>query len=117
MQLPIFYLPDINSDKITLDEDTSKHIVQVLRMEKGEELQLTDGKGKIATAVIEDDHRKKCEVKVLSVHMQPALHPEITIAISLVKNTSRFEWFLEKATEIGVTRIIPLICERTEKQK
>lgn len=117
MQLPVFYLPEISNDNITLDENTSKHIIQVLRMEKGEELLLTDGKGKMARTAIEDDHRKKCTVKILSVAEHPKLQPDITIAISLVKNTSRFEWFLEKATEIGITRIIPLVCERTEKQK
>jgi 16S rRNA (uracil1498-N3)-methyltransferase len=117
MQLPIFYIPDLEKDIITLDENTSKHVVQVLRMEKGEHLLITDGKGKTATTIIQDDHRKKCEVRVLSVEEQPKPEPEITIAISLIKNTARFEWFLEKATEIGVTQIIPLICERTEREK
>jgi 16S rRNA (uracil1498-N3)-methyltransferase len=117
MALPFFYIADITAESITLDEDTSKHITQVLRMKIGEQLLLTNGKGIKATAEITNDHRKKCEVKILSTKTEGQLSPGITIAISLIKNTSRFEWFLEKATEIGVNEIIPLICDRTEKEK
>ncbi len=118
MPLPFFYKEDIisNTKAITLDEDTSKHVVQVLRMQNGEQLQLTDGKGNLFTAEITDAHKKHCTVKVLTTAGQQRPTNNITIAISLVKNNSRFEWFLEKATEIGVTEIIPLICQRTEKQ-
>jgi len=116
MALPFFYKEDIilNTTAIVLDEATSKHIVQVLRMKTGEQLQLTDGKGNLFTAAITDDNRKKCTVTILTTNHQPPT-TNISIAISLIKNNSRFEWFLEKATEIGVTSIIPLICERTEK--
>ncbi len=67
-------------------------------------------------AEITDNNRKRCAVNIIQTvnHQRPTNN--VTIAISLVKNTSRFEWFLEKATEIGVTEIIPLICTRTEKQ-
>ncbi len=115
--LPFFYVPDLASDSITLDEDTSKHIIQVLRKEKGQQVMLTDGKGKRARAEITDDHRKRCGVTILEAAIESRPAPAISIAISLVKNTTRFEWFLEKATEIGVTSIIPLLCQRTEKQK
>jgi 16S rRNA (uracil1498-N3)-methyltransferase len=98
-----------------LDEATSKHIVQVLRMKNGEQLQLTNGKGVLFTCEIKDDNRKKCAVKIIQTFDIPHSTFQISIAISLLKNTTRFEWFLEKATEIGVTEIIPLICERTEK--
>ncbi|HNO98764.1 MAG TPA: RsmE family RNA methyltransferase, partial [Ferruginibacter sp.] len=95
--------------------DTSKHIVQVLRMQNGEQLQLTDGKGNLFTGVITDNNRKRCAVGILqTTNLQPQTR-KISIAISLLKNTSRFEWFLEKATEIGVSEIIPLVCARTEK--
>lgn len=116
--LPFFYIPGFTKDipEITLDEDTSKHIIQVLRMATGEALQLTDGKGSLLTAVIIDDHKKKCRVRVQSVLSRPPATKKVIIAISLLKNASRFEWFLEKATEIGVGTIIPLLCERTEKQ-
>lgn len=117
MSLPIFYqreLPDESS--FTLSEETSKHIIHVLRMKQSEQLQLTDGKGKIVSAEIIAENKKATEVKVfLTSHIQPRPF-NITIAISLIKNNSRFEWFLEKATEIGVSEIIPLICDRTEKQ-
>jgi 16S rRNA (uracil1498-N3)-methyltransferase len=119
MQLPFFYISNYNTaqKQIVLDEDTSKHIVQVLRMKAGEQLNLTDGKGSLLTCGIIKDHKRHCEVEVLSSVIYPLSSKKITIAISLLKNNNRFEWFLEKATEIGVSEIIPLICERTEKEK
>jgi 16S rRNA (uracil1498-N3)-methyltransferase len=115
----MFYLQEYNPSvtTFTLDEDTSRHIIQVLRMKMNDEVQLTDGKGTLLTAEITDDHKKHCEVRVINSESVTAADKKITIAISLLKNTSRFEWFLEKATEIGVTEIVPLICHRTEKQK
>jgi len=117
MSLPIFYAEELNTSQqlITLDEDTSKHIVQVLRMSKGEQLQLTDGRGLLVTTDIVDDHKKKCAVKLIEVKNTAMPVRKSAIAISILKNNTRFEWFLEKATEIGITEIIPLICERTEK--
>lgn len=112
-----FFVADISSSLILLDEDTSKHITGVLRMKVGEELVLTDGRGNKATAVIEDDHRKRCGVRVLHRSFDEPVQPHISIAISLTKNNTRIEWFLEKAAEIGVSEIIPLLCERTEKDK
>ncbi|RYF83335.1 MAG: 16S rRNA (uracil(1498)-N(3))-methyltransferase, partial [Chitinophagaceae bacterium] len=106
-----------SSTSLVLDENTSKHVVQVLRMQKGELLQLTDGRGHIYSCVITDDHRKKCSVTITQYLQVPAPSTQVCIAISPVKNNSRFEWFLEKATEIGVTLIVPLLCERTEKQQ
>ena len=119
MTRPFFYISEYNlsQKEIGLDEDTSRHIVQVLRMKEEERLNLTDGKGNLITAEITDAHKKHCSVKVIDSQFTSHLSPKITIAISLLKNTNRFEWFLEKATEIGVSEIIPLICERTEKQK
>ncbi|MEJ8840997.1 RsmE family RNA methyltransferase [Lacibacter sp. H375] len=118
MALPFFYIDSFDASEqfITLNEETSKHVVQVLRMQVGEQLYLTDGKGSLLTAAITDAHKKHCVVQVKSVSHQPQAARKITIAVSLVKNASRFEWFLEKATEIGVTEIIPLLSERTERQ-
>ena len=118
MALPFFYTDEIKpgSDHLVLNEETSKHVVQVLRMKTGEQLLLTDGNGNIYTAEITHDHKKKCEVRILSSTQEPKPVRQISIGISLVKNNSRFEWFLEKATEIGISEIIPLLCERTEKQ-
>ena len=119
MNLPFFYINEyIPSQKeIVLDEDTSRHVVQALRMKEGEKLNLTDGKGNLITGEIIVAHKKHCEIKILDSRFTTHDSRKITIAISLLKNTNRFEWFLEKATEIGVSEIIPLICERTEKQK
>jgi 16S rRNA (uracil1498-N3)-methyltransferase len=119
MALPFFYISsyDGTQKQIVLDEDTSKHIVQVLRMKAGVQLNLTDGKGSLLTCGLIADHKRHCEVEVLSSVIYPLSSKKISIAISLLKNTNRFEWFLEKATEIGVSEIIPLICERTEKEK
>jgi 16S rRNA (uracil1498-N3)-methyltransferase len=119
MALPFFYINeyDVAQKQIVLDEGTSKHIVQVLRMKTGEQLNLTDGKGNLLTCEITDDHKKHCTVVVKETRHKEQGTRKTTIAISLLKNSNRFEWFLEKAIEIGVTEIIPLICERTEKEK
>ena len=118
MALPFFYSAnfDPRQAELTLDEDNSRHIVQVLRMQRGDQLQLTDGRGNLLTTAILDDHKKKCRVQIQTVTHQSPREKNVTIAMSLLKNASRFEWFLEKATEIGVTTLIPLLCERTERQ-
>jgi 16S rRNA (uracil1498-N3)-methyltransferase len=118
MALPFFYIESFDAAQqlITLNEETSKHVVQVLRMQVGEQLNLTDGKGSLLTVAITDAHKKHCVVKLQATSYKPQAPRKTTIAVSLVKNASRFEWFLEKATEIGVTEIIPLLCERTERQ-
>ena len=119
MSLPYFFIEQLTSTSrsLILNEEQSKHIIQVLRMQKDEELLLTDGKGNKAHARIIDDHRKRCEVEIITVTKENEAPNKTSIAISLIKNAARFEWFLEKATEIGVNEIIPLICERTEKEK
>jgi 16S rRNA (uracil1498-N3)-methyltransferase len=117
MSIPFFYVDVLDKKNSILNEDTSKHVINVLRMQKGEELLLTDGKGQKAKATIIDDNRKRCVVEIFSIEKNEKRLPNITIAISIIKNSSRFEWFLEKATEIGINEIIPLICERTEKEK
>src|SRR5215212_6408444 len=78
---------------------------------------LTDGRGKKANATIVDDNRKKCVVEISLIETEEKRKNKVVIAISLIKNSSRFEWFLEKATEIGVSEIIPMICTRTAKEK
>ncbi len=116
MALPYFFVKEISPLTI-MDEETSKHIVIVLRMKKGDEVLLTDGNGKLAQGFIEDDNRKKCKVALTSTKEEPLPNHHLAIGISLIKNAVRFEWFLEKATEIGVREIFPLLCERTEKEK
>ncbi|MFT3845357.1 MAG: RsmE family RNA methyltransferase [Lacibacter sp.] len=118
MALPFFYIDayDGSSMLLTLNEETSKHVVQVLRMQRAEELNLTDGKGTLLNAFIVEAHKKNCVVKINTVTKTDEPERKICIAVSLVKNASRFEWFLEKATEIGVSEIVPLVSERTERQ-
>ncbi|MEO5947167.1 MAG: RsmE family RNA methyltransferase [Chitinophagaceae bacterium] len=119
MAVPFFYIITYYASQktIVLNEETSKHVVQVLRMRNGEQLNLTDGKGNLLTCEIIDEHKKHCSVEIKSQKKIPNSNHKVSIAISLLKNSNRFEWFLEKATEIGVTSIIPLFCTRTEKEK
>ena len=84
-------------------------------MTEGEKIAITDGNGNLYTTAITTIHKKKTAVKVIEKDHHEQRLPQHTIAISLLKNAGRFEWFLEKATELGISRIIPLICERTEK--
>ena len=118
MVLPFFYTEVVSSidDIIVLNEENSRHIVQVLRMVEGRQINITDGLGTICTAEIIEAHKKKCTIKIIDTQKKIAPAKKVCIAVSPVKNSSRFEWFLEKAAEIGVTEIVPLICERTEKQ-
>ena len=117
MDLPYFFTDSqITSGNIELNEETSRHMIQVLRMDRGEKLMLTNGKGQTYMVEVSEAHKKHCRVSVLETTSIPKPHKEVSIAISLLKNSSRFEWFLEKAVEIGVQNIIPLLCRRTEKQ-
>lgn len=117
MPLPLFYTENLSpaGTVAALDEATARHINQVLRMKKGDRLFLTNGKGKRSTVTIYEQYKKECRVYMEEgAEDVPVQQPRVIVAISLIKNASRFEWFLEKATETGVTSIIPLICERTE---
>ena len=117
MDLPYFFTDSqIKGNNIELNEETSRHVVQVLRMDEGKKLMLTNGKGETYKVEIISAHKKHCVVSILDNTLVPKTEGEISIAISLLKNASRFEWFLEKAVEIGVANIFPLICHRTEKQ-
>lgn len=117
MPLPLFYTENIFPAGVVtaLDDATARHVNQVLRMKKGDRLSLTNGEGKRCIAAIHEQYKKGCRVYIEEEAEDiPVQQPRVTIAISLLKNASRFEWFLEKATETGVSSIIPLICERTE---
>src|SRR6187549_3656842 len=98
MTLPFFYINEYNTSQkqIVLDEDTSRHVAQVLRMKEGEKLNLTDGKGSLITAEVIDAHKKHCSVKFIDSRFTAHNSRKVTIAISLLKNTNRLEWFLEK---------------------
>ena len=98
MALPFFYITAYSAEQqeVVLDEDNSRHAIQVLRMKIGDPLQLTDGKGTLLTASVLESHKKKCVVKVLSAHTLPQKSQKVSIAISPLKNASRFEWFWKK---------------------
>lgn len=117
--LPFFYHPgaDEKQKTITLDEPTSKHCIQVLRMQEGEQMMLTDGKGKKLLVTITIADRKRCGVKTDKVEQIPPRPFRFALGIAFTKNNSRNEWLLEKATEMGVEEIYPLICARSEKEK
>jgi 16S rRNA (uracil1498-N3)-methyltransferase len=116
--LPLFYFPPLQTSQgtINLTEEIRKHAVTVLRMQAGEQLMLTDGKGFSATAEIVQADKKQLLVALGEKLSHPAPHKKMILGISLLKNTARFEWMLEKVTEIGITEIIPLLAERTERQ-
>lgn len=100
-----------------MDEPTSKYCIMVLRKVQGDAILLADGRGTRYEAVVADDHRKKCVVRITGHTSMPAPAYQVQIAIAFTKNASRIEWFLEKAVEIGVQGIIPLTTLRTEKEK
>ena len=77
-------------------------------------MQLTDGKGLSALATIREANKKRCVVDITEKQTREPAKRQVQIGLSLLKNTSRFEWFLEKAAELGVSEIIPLKCARTE---
>lgn len=117
MSVPFFYeseLP-VTPGLFTLSEDSSKHCSVVLRMQLGNKIALTNGFGLQCLGEIVATDKKKTVVQ-LSNHKQiDRAYPQNSIAISFVKNAARMEWFLEKATEIGIAAFYPLIAERTER--
>jgi 16S rRNA (uracil1498-N3)-methyltransferase len=113
----LFFTPDIISGVYTLNEEESRHCRMVLRMQNGEIVHLTDGKGTLFKSRIVDASGKHVVVEVIERQdeynkRQYRLH----LAVAPTKNTERFEWFLEKATEIGVDIITPVICEHSERR-
>jgi 16S rRNA (uracil1498-N3)-methyltransferase len=118
MDIPYFFEPGIpaGSTLWTLSDATAKHVVQVLRMKTGEPLHLTNGQGYRFTAVILSADKRSCQVLVQNQELLPPPARKISIGIGLVKNTSRLEWFVEKATELGITEIRPLISGRTNRE-
>jgi 16S rRNA (uracil1498-N3)-methyltransferase len=114
----IFYNPDIQGDTVQLEEQESKHAIRVLRLKKGDAVSLVDGEGGWYEAEVEDEHPKRCRLKINSrIPDHPPLPYHLHLAISPTKSMERFEWFLEKATEIGISEITPLICHRTERTR
>ncbi|MBN1337842.1 MAG: 16S rRNA (uracil(1498)-N(3))-methyltransferase [Bacteroidales bacterium] len=114
----LFYAPDIAGKEYTLGQEESKHCIKVLRLQKGNGVSLTDGKGNLFTAVIAEDNPKQCRLEVLRrIPHYGKRDYSVEIAIAPVKNPARFEWFLEKATETGIDRILPFTSAQSERDK
>ena len=114
--MQLFYTTNIQNGLAILDEDEARHTVQVLRRKVGDVMQLTDGKGNFYEGEIVELGKKTGVVsikKTIEAYNKRSFH--LHIAIAPTKNIDRFEWFLEKATEIGIDEITPLICKRSER--
>lgn len=102
--------------QVNLDTEESFHCVKVLRMRSGDLIHLTDGNGNLYVGRLLQADTKKCTVMVEMVHAETGKRPfRLHLAVAPTKNMARFEWFLEKATEIGVDEITPLVCEHSER--
>ena len=119
MSIPYFYEPNILSSQtsFTLNEISSKHCVQVLRMQENQRVDITNGLGYLFEATILSAHKKNTIVQIQSEKFIAAPPQKITLGIGLLKNLTRLEWLLEKATEMGVYEILPLLCEHTLFEK
>jgi len=118
--MQLFYNPHINTELKTLsfDKEESRHMIKVLRKSEGDELNITDGKGKLFKVEILQANAKKCIVELKSWVEKPKVWDYyLHIAIAPTKMNDRFEWFLEKATEIGIDEVTPLICEHSERKQ
>jgi 16S rRNA (uracil1498-N3)-methyltransferase len=118
--MQLFYTPDIDPShpQYFLNEEESKHCIRVLRLENGDEVQLIDGKGGLYNATIKDAHPKRTILQINSVI--PSFNKRnhyLHIAVAPTKNIERMEWFLEKATEIGIDEVTPIICQRSERKE
>ena len=114
----LFYHSPIEGETHELDEQESKHAIRVLRLIKGDRMVLVDGLGGWFVAEIREANPRKCMLKIVSVTTgYNPLPYRLHLAISPTKSMERFEWFLEKATEIGISEITPLICNRTERKQ
>lgn len=102
----LFYTPDITTDTYTLNEEESKHCVRVLRLNEGDKIQLIDGKGGWYEAEIIDNNPKRCSVKIIDTKKEVGKRNwQLHIAIAPTKSMDRLEWFVEKATEMGIDEV------------
>lgn len=116
--MQLFYNPEIKSNDtvFTFDKEESRHIVKVLRKQNGDKIQITNGLGFLFTSEIISASEKKCEVKIITETFEEPVNYSIHIAVAPTKMNDRLEWFLEKATEIGLHEITPIICEHSERK-
>lgn len=113
----VFYTPDIESTEYSLNEEESKHCLKVLRLGMGDVVNLIDGKGGFYEAEIIGEGKRNVQLRVIkSVLEYQKRNHHLHIVVAPTKNIDRLEWFLEKATEIGIDEITPIICERSERK-
>ena len=116
--MQLFYNPNISENDVnfSFDKDESRHIAKVLRKTIGDTLHITNGNGWLFEAEITLADQKHCTVSILSKNLQPKRNYYLHLAVAPTKMNDRYEWFLEKATEIGVTTITPIICDHSERK-
>ena len=116
--MQLFYNPDIDetTKSFSFDKEESKHIIKVLRKKDSDILHVTNGSGLLFETEITLASDNKCIVEVLSIKKSPEPKFRLHLAVAPTKMNDRFEWFLEKATEIGIQEITPIICDRSERK-
>ena len=116
--MQLFFNPNITEavKEITFDKEESRHIVKVLRMKDGDKFKITNGKGSFFNAEVTNPNPKECVVKIISEEIQKPLPYQLHLAVAPTKLNDRFEWFLEKATEIGISEITPIFCDHSERK-
>ena len=116
--MQLFYNSNIKSNDKTFffDKEESKHIIKVLRKKESDKIFITNGLGYLFESIIEVASEKKCEVKIIKETFQQPDTFYTHIAIAPTKMNDRLEWFLEKATEIGIHEITPIICDHSERK-
>ncbi len=115
--MQLFYAPDIQGNTYQLSEEESKHANRVLRLSIGSEVFLCDGKGKWMKSEIIEAHPKKCLIQVKeTIEDYNTRDYQLEMAVAPTKNINRYEWFLEKATEIGIDIITPILSAHSERR-
>jgi 16S rRNA (uracil1498-N3)-methyltransferase len=113
----LFYAPDIALNP-ELPEEESQHCARVLRLKNGDSITVTDGKGFLYKAILTEMHPRHCRVGITEkLKSQPLWNVDIHVAVSPTKNMDRMEWFVEKATEIGINSITCLRCRHSERRE
>jgi 16S rRNA (uracil1498-N3)-methyltransferase len=113
----VFVCGEIKDETTHLLPEEAFHCYKVLRHKAGDEITLIDGKGSFYTGIIREISRNDCAVSLRGSWREPDRGYSLHLAVAPTKNSSRFEWFIEKAIEIGVDEITPLLCEHGERKK
>lgn len=114
--MQLFFASNTDSDYYTLSEEESHHCVKVMRLVAGDHVAVTDGNGTLCHCTIVEPHPKHCILKVdtrISDYGRHSFH--LHVAVAPTKNTARMEWFVEKAVEMGIDEITPIICDHSER--